>query len=152
MILIHEFDDINPLIDHTWVPDGPDQWFLPTYIDLLNNSYSGYWYCLNKSIEDLHYHTGISQGLVLRGKIDFLIDNKKISIDQHKTFLLPPNTLHSAVLIPTEKGFLFFGTVVGTTHYQNTNEIIDANQYLQLVRQHYQKNKLPFEHLVNMPS
>lgn len=143
--LIRSNETIDPSQDKNWVPDGEDMWFLPCVLDRKNSTYSGYWYGTRHSFEDQHYHTGIAQGTVLQGEMLLEFENEKLTLKQQGGFLLPPHTIHSAEMIPDEKGFLMFGIIVGETHYLSGSEILDANSYYDKVTQHYSKYKLSME-------
>ncbi len=143
--LITAFDKTNPKNDLHWVPDGENMWFLPCILGLVNHTYSGYWYGTQRSFEDQHYHTGIAQGTVLHGEMFLDCGNEKLTLKSSDSFLLPPNTVHSADMIPDEKGFLFFGIVVGKAHYINNHETLDVTSYYDLVTKHYSKHGLSLD-------
>jgi hypothetical protein len=135
--LIKEINSIDPSKDKQWVPDGENMWFLPIVLDFINQTYSGYWYGTKHAVEDKHYHTGLAQGTVLQGKMLLFYDDKKLTLKSHDSFLLPPNTIHSADMIPGEKGFLIFGIIVGQTRYIDNNEFLDVESYYDSVIRHY---------------
>jgi quercetin dioxygenase-like cupin family protein len=137
MLVIKAFESVDPVNDHRWMPDGDGQWFLPHFIDLKNNTYSGYWYANKHCVEGEHTHSGISFGTMLRGKILILCEGKRYTISKNHNFLMEPNVLHSAELIPSDSGFLTFGTVVGVTDHNG--EKSDAKSYYDRVREHYLK-------------
>lgn len=139
-ILIEAIENIDPKKDHRWVPDGDGQWFLPHFLDIKNNSYSGYWFTRKQCIEESHFHSGISFGVMFYGKMQLMIREKEYEIAEEENFFVPPNTPHIARLIPSDKGFLTFGTIVGTTTYNN--EISDVKSYYELVHNHYLKHGL----------
>jgi hypothetical protein len=145
--LINPNETADPLQDKRWVPDGEDMWFLPYVLDRVNNTYSGYWYGVCHSFEEQHYHTGIAQGTVLQGKMRLECEGGKLTLKKQDSFLLPPHTIHSADLIPNEKGFLIFGIIVGKTHYLSGSEILDVDSYYDKVVQYYSNNKVSMENI-----
>ena len=147
LYLINNFD-ADPQNDPSWVPEDHNQWFKPCFLDLVNLTYSGYWYSKQKDIENTHYHSGISSGIVLRGEMLLYYNGLQIHIHKNDNFLLLPHTKHSAELLPDDRCFLFFGTVVGLTYYEDSEKRLDVSSYLDLVSEHYLKYKLPFDHLI----
>lgn len=147
IFLIKPLKEIDPGHDHRWVPDGENMWFLPCVLDLINNSYSGYWYGTKTYFEELHSHTGISHGTVLRGELLLFYNDKEVTVKQNESFLLPPHLLHTASLVTGPEGFLFFGVIVGHSNYVNTNEMHDAASYYAAVYKHYLAHKLTLDNI-----
>lgn len=151
--LIKPIASINPSQDRYWIPDGENMWFLPCVLDLINQTYSGYWYGSKDSVEDKHYHTGIAQGTVLHGEMQLICKNKKLTLKPNDSFLLPPNTIHSAKMIPDEKGFLIFGIIVGNTNYIDDEEFLGAAEYYELVTKYYSNYNIDMGNIaLNLPS
>lgn len=143
--LIKEIRSIDPLKDKQWVPDGENMWFLPTILDLVNKTYSGYWYGTQPTIEGEHYHTGIAQGTILHGRMQLVYNDTELELNARDSFLLPPNTRHSANMIPDEKGFLIFGIIVGQSRYADNNETLDVASYYESVTKHYNSHGINFD-------
>lgn len=140
LYLLKNLNKINPKADHRWVPDGKNIWFLPCILDLINDTYAGYWYANKTYTEKLHQHTAISEGYVFYGEFRLRCNNKNFSIKKNSGFILPPNIPHTAKLIPEKQGFLYFGTVVGQAVYKN--ETLDAKSYYDEVIKHYRKHRV----------
>lgn len=146
-LVIQALDFIDPACDPKWVPDGDDQWFLPCFLDLKNNTYSGYWYAKQYCVESEHYHTGISSGTVLKGKIVLKCNDEKLEVTENKNFFMNANILHSGEIIPNQNIFLCFGTIVGETNYHH--EKLDTKTYYDAVISHYTKHNICFDKIIN---
>ncbi len=146
--LINTLNQVNPTDDKRWIFDGKDEWFLPCVIDLANKTYSGYWYMTQDYFESEHYHTGIAHGTVLQGEILLFCNNEKFIIQKNESFLLPPNLLHTAELITCSEGFLFFGVVVGDTHYVDSGQKFNVTTYHAATCKHYREQGLSLDEIV----
>ena len=116
-------------------------------LDFKNNSYSGWWYASKNSHEPQHYHSGISQGTVLDGEIILICDNEEFRLQKNDGFLLPPQIKHTAEIIVGKEGFLFFGTIVGNTVYEDRNEILNVESYFNMISNYYREQKIDMNHI-----
>ncbi len=84
---------------------------------------------------------------IFYGEMILACNNEETLFKPQSSFLLPPDIIHSADMIPDERGFLIFGIIVGTTHYVNSDESLDINSYYDLVSKHYLKHNLTLERI-----
>ncbi|ODN41940.1 cupin domain-containing protein [Piscirickettsia litoralis] len=146
--------DINHIhLDSSWLTARKGLYIKPALIDLANNSLTFYSLAQYDLEGSLHYHTGASYGVLLRGSLDIYEENHPTQhIDAGGFTYSPAGVLHRAVQYCDDKDiWLYYGTLVGNIIYVDENlqpkKSVDAMSTYKMAQDHCKEQDIDFQSL-----
>lgn len=72
----------------------------------------------DKFIQKEHKHTSFEMHCMLEGKLNFIIDGKKVEVSEGEFVIIPPHTLHSTYYVaPKSKKFVYLFNLEGKCNF-----------------------------------